>query len=521
LVDDFTPKLEIAMKSFALSILVCCTLLLNTAEAKKGGHSATKAGKSHKPKGKSHKSGGHKPSGGKSASKHKPPHHANKGGHNGPKKAGKGKSHPHKPTASNRGNKHHANPGKKPGHTGQKKNTAKGKPRSNKGATASGHGPRKHHFNPKRTGPGKGQRAKKNNALNKGRPKKLGKLTPAQRKKAEAGLARARQGLPRHRRPRRGPSVARKNPVKIAPLAKRRNAFRLPAGTVRKALANGPGRSNIPAERRLANRILNNRGLNPADRRLARDLIRQGLRDPKANRALLNALGFGLRNDLGRRFLNRTLTRLIRWGGGNPGSIVNPGGTIADPTYVGPGGTSFVPPAGFDPSVPAVFMPNNADNPDGPGIFTSLDPSSLGWVRPPATAQEDDDPDSNPDSEADLDQPTIDSVWQNTRTIKVSNATDDKITVYLRYEALDEDGQWQSYPDETEGTKALVYELEPGEVSVLKDGDWVIKARRVHIWASGGSKKWLRYKNQELPLVPEPDDGYAAPRVQTFNISFR
>jgi hypothetical protein len=500
------------MRTCALSILACCALLLQPAEAARKGGSATKSAKS---KGHSHKS---KATAHRSA--HRSAHrtaHAKKNStakksvrHTSRKKVASAKGATKRSGASGRVQKSHTSTAKAT-HSSVKKSSTKAS--ATKKSSASHVASKRHAFSAKRAGPTRGHLEKKNAALNARRDRAFGRLAPERRKRFDTGLARARQTALAARRPRVGAFTARKNILRPLPAARARTAFRLPAAG-RTALG-GLVKSTVAAERTLANRILNNRPLAPANRRLLNSLIRRERAATNPNRPLLNALGYAWRADLSRRFLNRALLGLVRLGRGAPLYRVFPGGTVEAPLYTGPGGISFTPPPGFDPSAGAVVTLEDENKPSGLAIVSSLDPNNLGWANLEPTAEDD------PDSEADVDQPTIDSVWQTTRTLKVANATEEKIKVFLRYEAQDDAGNWQSYPDDTEGARSLVYDLEPGEVCFLKDGDWAIRARRVLIWAEGDGKQWVRYKTQELSLVPEPDDGYAAPRVQVFNLAFR
>ena len=91
---------------------------------------------------------------------------------------------------------------------------------------------------------------------------------------------------------------------------------------------------------------------------------------------------------------------------------------------------------------------------------------------------------------------------------------------------VDRDGKtvWSpGAPGET--AEAAEYELRPGEVALLKDGDWQVNATRVRVWAVAGDQRWEQFKDKDLVLVPETDKdgarGYASPDVQTLNVSFR
>jgi hypothetical protein len=501
------------MKPFALAILFLCALVVDTAESagKKGGKSASRA--KSKPKGAKKSGKGKKPGKAKG-----------KGGGRGPrKKAGKPKASAAKRGGrAGKGGKKHgksaAGGAKKAGKAhagGPKKGAGKGRaggPKRKPGASgAKGHKGGKGHFHPRRPGPGKAQAQKRAKARQARRNRALGRLDPAGRTRAADALKRARDRRQRARRPGRFPSAARKDPVK---LGRRGPGLRLrgPHGKLLRGFA-GP-------EKGVLGRVLRNRVLTPAERGRLFGLFRRELTAVRPNPPFVNALRASLTADFSRRFIRRTLSGLIASGGpGRPLLLVGPGGTAADPVLVGANGLSVPLPLGFDPGAPAIVVPENAEDPNGQGIVASLDPGSLGVGNDSEDPTKDPNQVNDPATDQDLDQPTLDSVWQTTRAVRLVNSTPNKLKVFVRYEAQNEGGEWQAYPPGEEDP--LAYELAPGEACVPMDGDWRINARRVRIWAEGGGRKWERFKNHDLDLTPEPDQGYSARQPQLLTVAFR
>jgi hypothetical protein len=174
----------------------------------------------------------------------------------------------------------------------------------------------------------------------------------------------------------------------------------------------------------------------------------------------------------------------------------------------GSGGSGF-------PSGSAVCMPVSADEPDGAGMVMAVNPSFV-------SAAEVLGEDQSGDIDAALDSA---SVYQTTRHLRVTNATREKMTVYLQYRAQDENEEWLWSPGEPGSEDVMTYELEPGEVADLADEDWHICASRVRLWAVSANQTYEQFKDQDLWLVPETDrDGthlYESPAVQTIQLAIR
>jgi hypothetical protein len=165
-------------------------------------------------------------------------------------------------------------------------------------------------------------------------------------------------------------------------------------------------------------------------------------------------------------------------------------------------------------------------------MLGSLDPGSVDpgqdAVSEDEQGQEDQGEEANEAPGKNIDSAPLDSVWQRTRFLRVSNATQQKLRIFIRYETYTDSDERQWFPPADTDPGTLAIDLDPGEVCDVTDGDWRLNARRVRIWAEGEDDtkaKWLRFKDKGLWLVPEVDaDGnhaYAFPRIQTFTVAFR
>jgi hypothetical protein len=99
------------------------------------------------------------------------------------------------------------------------------------------------------------------------------------------------------------------------------------------------------------------------------------------------------------------------------------------------------------------------------------------------------------------------------------------MTVFLQYRAENDAGVWSWVPAAPGMDQTLTYDLQPGEAVDLQDGDWVICANRVRIWANAGNQQFNRYQNEDFWLVPETNSegyhGYNSPTIQRVNLAFR
>ena len=123
-------------------------------------------------------------------------------------------------------------------------------------------------------------------------------------------------------------------------------------------------------------------------------------------------------------------------------------------------------------------------------------------------------------------QPGASNLWQTTRFLRIGNDTKEKVRVNVQYFTLDDAGQWVWGPSAPEQMgPPLAFELDPGEIVDIQDGDWRVNGQRVRIWADSDSRAWNQFKDADLWLVPERDGednaGYVAADVQTFNFNMR
>ncbi len=165
------------------------------------------------------------------------------------------------------------------------------------------------------------------------------------------------------------------------------------------------------------------------------------------------------------------------------------------------GGAGALP--GIMGGMPTIFSPVDADDPDGAALVMSVDPGS---VDAPADGQDD-------------------LPWQTSRYIRVANATDEKITLYLQVKTQNEDEDWVWFPAKPGADEALAFDLSPGQAAELTDGDWPINGSRIRVWAESKTRQYVAFRDKDLWLVPETNDegyhGYEAADVQTFEVAIR
>ncbi len=201
---------------------------------------------------------------------------------------------------------------------------------------------------------------------------------------------------------------------------------------------------------------------------------------PAANaRAVRRGLGRGWRAGDLRRL--RGVARALR--GANGGRLLD-------------GGAGF---PGLPDDTPAVAYPLDPQDPDGAGLVAAVDPAE-------ENAEE--------------------AGWQTTRYLRVTNATGERLTLYVQLKTQDENEEWVWFPTAPGGDQALVYELEPGQVMDLESGDWRVNGSRVRVWAESASREYVAFRDKDLWLVPEkePEEGthgYEAADIETFELAIR
>jgi hypothetical protein len=109
---------------------------------------------------------------------------------------------------------------------------------------------------------------------------------------------------------------------------------------------------------------------------------------------------------------------------------------------------------------------------------------------------------------------------ENRRYFKVVNHTGERLSLCLQYFTRGPNDRWSWYPDANK-VKYLQYSLDQGEETLLKDGDFTIKAYLVQFWATSKSsnKAWRSYGKGQWPLRLAPFYGYPG-EMCTFNYTF-
>lgn len=111
------------------------------------------------------------------------------------------------------------------------------------------------------------------------------------------------------------------------------------------------------------------------------------------------------------------------------------------------------------------------------------------------------------------------------RYLRVKNETESKLTVYVQYETMTDEGKWIWFPGTPEKKQAIIFPLAAGGQAEVDDDNFPINARRVRIWATAADGKRLAdYRNRDLWLVQEnegPNRTYAAPSAETYTYTFK
>jgi hypothetical protein len=113
------------------------------------------------------------------------------------------------------------------------------------------------------------------------------------------------------------------------------------------------------------------------------------------------------------------------------------------------------------------------------------------------------------------------------RFLRVANASDEEITVFVRYYMQDQDGDWNWYPAAPqEDVEPLTVTLEPGQASDITDSGWRVNASKVRVWATSASgKQWRKFRDANLTLVGTDDNSgertYVAKETQMYSHTFR
>ena len=198
-------------------------------------------------------------------------------------------------------------------------------------------------------------------------------------------------------------------------------------------------------------------------------------------------------------------------GTSNPPASASNGGTPAATTPPGNGGSSQgVALNNYPPGLGGHGHDHDQRHGHDHGgvvIVSGYSPDAPAALPPP--------PDAPADAPADVAQ-------QTRRYLRIQNATNEKITVYLQYQTLQDDGTWAwQHADQP-----VTYDFDPGEASFVSDAGWKINAVRARIWAvSESGKEFFHYRDKDWWLVPETDaDGnhvYNADEMKWARMNFK
>jgi hypothetical protein len=322
----------------------------------------------------------------------------------------------------------------------------------------------------------------------------ISKLTSEQQQKAKALQQKNLANRDSAMKP--GPLQSPAQPGKAAP-AKLKGSGPVGLGLLDGDLNNlskNLGKSKLPADQSLLAHINNVNPLTNGDIKRARDLIN----DPKTPQGLKNALHNALVQDQALKIAAQSSNALAQLAG--LGSLLS---NLSFPVNILPGQPG---------PWPGLLIPEVPGELSGAAVVTSV-------VSESATIGDSVDGAEVVDGEA------VSDVWQTARYLRLGNDTKEKVRIWVQYYTEGQGGAWDWSPAAPGKNDALVIDLDPGEVTDLKDGDWRVNGQRVRIWAQSESKEWATFKNKDLWLVPEVDSegnpGYVAAEIQTFNFTIR
>jgi hypothetical protein len=303
-----------------------------------------------------------------------------------------------------------------------------------------------------------------------------------------------------------------------------------------------------PAEREALDRYIRGDQLNADDKALLRNL-----QDRTSNPELKTAvaqMNRDIRDQEAAQDAMNSLAGLLQGGGGIPlvpgggggGIPLVPGGGGGIPLIPGGGisiflGGGILPedPGYLPPLTPTCWIPTgpppvvdvDVAYPTGPGIAMAITSDSYYPPPPPPVPGGGEAPPAS--SEVIYqDSAALDATTPfNTRYLRVANGTETPVTIYVLANTENAEGKMEWFPAGPEsGAEAIKVQLEPGETADLIGPDnWRVNAQRVRIWGESQERNWLTFKDVDLWLVPETDEGgnhaYLSDQTQVFHYTLR
>jgi hypothetical protein len=119
---------------------------------------------------------------------------------------------------------------------------------------------------------------------------------------------------------------------------------------------------------------------------------------------------------------------------------------------------------------------------------------------------------------------TAAAVKQTQRYLRLVNATDSSVRVYVQYRTMRDNDSYAWLPaNPADSREAVTFRIAAGETLDLERDGSRIAASRVRLWVQSTGGTWTGYRDRDLWLVPEVDaDGehyYRAAEVETYTFT--
>jgi tetratricopeptide (TPR) repeat protein len=97
------------------------------------------------------------------------------------------------------------------------------------------------------------------------------------------------------------------------------------------------------------------------------------------------------------------------------------------------------------------------------------------------------------------------------RELRIVNGTGQSLKVWIKYHTKTDDGQWDWFPGDSDGSRWAVYQFEPGEEAFLDHQGFRINADRIRLWAANQDETqvWSQFQKQDYVLAAEPYQAFA------------